>query len=66
MHVFIPVSDEELDRWPAGEQLVPYRPGMGLLSRLAPAEPPGDTALSRGAAPAHPPDERPARPPCRP
>jgi hypothetical protein len=66
MRVFIPVSDEELDRWPAGEGLVPYRPGMVLLSGLAPAEPVGDAALSRGATPAHPRDERPARPPCRP
>jgi hypothetical protein len=66
MRVFIPVSDEELDRWPAGERLVPFRPGMGLLSGLAPAAPAGEAALSRGATPAHPPDERPVRPLCRP
>jgi hypothetical protein len=66
MRVFIPVSDEDFDNWPAGERLVPYQPGLWLLSQLAPLEHAGGAALSRGAAPARPRDERPARPPCRP
>jgi hypothetical protein len=66
VQVFIPISDEDLDRWPAGERLVPYRSGLGLLSQLAAQEPAGGAALSRGEVPTRPPDERPTRPPCRP
>ena len=66
MHVFIPISDEDLDSCPAGARLVPYQPGLWLLSQAAPADSAGDVGFSRSEAPAHPRDERPVPPPCRP
>jgi hypothetical protein len=64
MKVFIPISDEELDTWPAGDRLVPYRPGMSLLNQVAPVDCARETGLSRGEAPARRRDERPAPRPC--
>lgn len=66
MQVFIPLSDDDLERLPPGERLVPYHPGRVLLSRLE-AEPEAPReALSRDASPARRRDERPASPPFRP
>ncbi len=66
MKVFIPISDDELERWPDDEPLVPYRPGLRLLSQLdAPAATEPAPRLSRCEAPVRPRDERPVRLPCR-
>lgn len=66
MKVFIPICDAELERWPDAESLVPYRPGLTLLSQLeAPVATDPEPAVSRCEAAVRPPDERPVRPPCR-
>jgi hypothetical protein len=66
MKVFIPLSDDPLERWPDDEALVPYRPGLKLLSQLdAPAATATESNVSRGEAAARPRDERPARLLCR-
>jgi hypothetical protein len=66
MRVFIPISEEdELDRCAASDRLVPYQPGFSLLSQCRLESTAADKGVNRYEAPAHRPDERPARPPCR-
>lgn len=63
MQVFIPLSDDDLERLPAGERLVPYCPGRVLLSQLEERPKTGVDEISRCESSARRRDERPARPP---
>jgi len=66
MKVFIPLSDDQLEHWPDDETLVPYRPGLKVLSQLdAPPAAATESNVSRCEAAARPRDERPVRLPCR-
>ena len=67
MKVFIPLNEDDPEGWPASARLVPYRPGLSLLSQL-----PAQSSDSRvqgefnaDEAPAYRQVERPAPPPCR-
>ena len=66
MQVFIPLSDDDLERLPPGERLVPYHPGRVLLSQLEAAPDASREAFSRCAARVRRRDERPAGPLPRP
>jgi hypothetical protein len=64
MQVFVPLTDDALERLNNNEQLVPYRPGLPLCSQ---AETPPEEAteeFSRCRASAHPRVARPDQPPC--
>jgi hypothetical protein len=64
MKVFIPLSEDALDSCTASERLVPYQPGLWLLSQCRPRLIGADEGVNRYEAPMHHQDERPARPPC--
>ena len=66
MKVFIPVCDDELERLPEDEPLVPYRAGLTLLSQLdVPTAVAPEPVVGPGKAAARPPEESPLRLPCR-
>lgn len=64
MKVFIPLSEVELDGCTASEPLVPYRPGLRLLSQCRPEPTGAEKGVNRYGASAHHQDEHPVRPPC--
>jgi hypothetical protein len=64
MKVFIPVSEEELERCAPTERLVPYRPGLWLLSQCQEKSGGAGDDINRYEAPIHRRGERPVRPPC--
>ena len=64
MKVFIPLSEDELDACTESERLVPYQPGLWLLSQCRPEPTGAAKGVNRYRASAHHQDERPARPPC--
>lgn len=63
MKVFIPICEDELDSCAATERLVPYRPGLALLSQCLVESTVADEGVNRCKAPAHRRDERPTQPP---
>ena len=64
MKVFIPISEDELDNCAATERLVPYRPGLWLLSQCSEGHGGAGEDLNRYEAPVGRQGERPVRPPC--
>lgn len=65
MKVFVPLSDDMLDRLPPDVELVPYPIGSALLPQLERDPRRVKPALNRGKVPEHRRDGHSTLPPCR-